>query len=211
MCFEQAYIFAIALILITGSYIIASTAEATEPDYDDPQVVISLLNGLATADKPYQELNSLTPEARQAVIDGLKATTVTRSAETVVEGNKEQGTSAYTSASCTTQKITFTYKNTYGIRLFRYISSTRWCWDGTEITNDPYFRAYGKVDFLVWEYVGNINETTSGGQGEWSHHDFAQGHFRLCVETDKVSGCIKHVYPAIDKSQYGDGTSTYSY
>ena len=95
-----------------------------------------------------------------------------------------------------------------GATLWRYISDTYFCYDGTQHTRDPNFGTRGET-FLFWEFVGDTNTSESGGAGDWAHTDYASGHFKLCVSVGPIEiSCPFHDYPWIRKHQYGNGSYT---
>lgn len=99
------------------------------------------------------------------------------------------------------------YGNT-GATLWRYISDTYFCYDGTQLTTDPNFGTRGET-FLFWEFVGDTSTSESGGAGDWAHTDYASGHFKLCISVGPIEvSCPIHDYPWIRKHQYGDGSYT---
>ena len=102
-----------------------------------------------------------------------------------------------------TQALTAVVESEAGIDLVKLKSSTYWCWDGAQITNDPHFTVSGSAHAPFWEYVGIQFSSESGGKGQWSHSDYAQGHFKFCL-----LGICTHSYPSVSKQQDGNGNST---
>lgn len=154
------------------------------------------MQSLEAADDPQQAFSQLTPAAQQAVIDFLTVASVVSEQENVGQANSMQ------SQFCDTHSRKRIAYNVLGNKLWTYQSDTAWCWDGTQITNDPSFDPSGQVHWLFWEFVGHVRTRETGGQGDWVHSDYAQGHFRLCFGSNN---CIKHNYPWIRKYQYADG------
>ncbi len=115
---------------------------------------------------------------------------------------------AYTAASgnqsCARQKKITTHTSDLGTTMWKYISSTLWCWNGTVITNDPYFTRDAWAVW-PWQFAGHLDKSESGGQGDWAHRDYTQGHFKQCWGIDDE--CTDDMYPALSKAQYGDGSS----
>ena len=75
--------------------------------------------------------------------------------------------------------------------------------DGEVITNTPHFTIRGYTNHPLWRYNGVISERETGGQGQWTHQDYAQGSFSYCLG-GRV-GCVQSQYPYVDKTQYGNG------
>lgn len=106
--------------------------------------------------------------------------------------------------SCKGHTVTIPHKNVIRVTLWSFISDTEWCYDGANIVGDPAWSIEGRAKtWLGWRYRGTLSESESGGDGQTSHYDYAQGHFQYCVI--KV-GCSQNYHPTIKKWQYGDGT-----
>lgn len=110
------------------------------------------------------------------------------------------------SSSCATYKVTWWHFSSSNMLLNSYWSSTRWCWDGTYITNDPHFTRGGKAHQWPWFYRGHIDKSDSGGQGETEWEDFTEGEFESCPG----SNCIAQKTPEITKVLYGNGSRSSS-
>ncbi|MCY4580925.1 MAG: hypothetical protein OXD31_18005 [Chloroflexi bacterium] len=72
------------------------------------------------------------------------------------------------------------YLFTERIKLWRYTSTTYWCYDGTLITSEPAFtteaRIYGIANHF-YSYEGNLTTSESGGLGGLSYTDYTEGQF----------------------------------
>ncbi len=205
----KKFIRTFALIAAATAVMVFGGAIAAAPPGQDVQAMIQSLR--ATGD-PQAAFDQLSAADQAAVVEALRVASIggtTVTTETVTPVGVAGG-DAYTAADagdeeCARQKKITTYTDGLGVTLWRYTSSTMWCWDGTQITNDPYFTREGWAGW-PWEFVGHIDKSESGGQGDWVHRDYTQGHFKWCVGGNFP--CPKHRYPKLSKRQYGDGSSS---
>lgn len=197
------------LLAVTTSIIFAGGVLAQgDPDLTDPAVVEALLDRIADADDPGQAFSQLTPEEQAAVRSALTVVS-----HEVIEADPGPASTALTPGVAPSPGTPRCYQNSHamlGKNIFRQVlyelkSDTRWCSDGIVITMPPAVMISGRTPALFWEYVGNINQVQSGGQGYPFHTDYVQGHFRLCLP--RVA-CAKHSYPSITKQQYANGRRT---
>lgn len=110
----------------------------------------------------------------------------------------------FSGGGCKTIKGDWNHYSALGTHLLNYWSKTRWCYDGTLITNDPYFTRGGTAYHWPWFFRGHIDESTSGGKGETTWRDFTEGRFESCPNPN--IGCIAELTPEISKTVHGDGT-----
>ena len=116
------------------------------------------------------------------------------------------------SEECGTHLVERKSYSIVGLNLWRYSSNTAWCWKNGLITESgrrPPFQAIGHATASLWEFLGNLSEDQSEGEG-WgpgsnSQTDHAQGNFRYCPW---FFGCMQDL-AFIEKWQYGDGTYTF--
>ena len=87
----------------------------------------------------------------------------------------------------TNEAAVISYLFTERIKLWKYVSATHWCYDGTQITSDPVFTTeatiYGIAN-LFYRYEGDRITSNSGGSGELSYTDYAEGHFKFGAPED---------------------------
>lgn len=107
--------------------------------------------------------------------------------------------------SCARQTKTISFYGFLWDPLWTYKSKTLWCWNGSVIT-DVLEWTRPPWSQWPWTFVGHLDDDESGGQGQWSHYDYTQGHFRQCFGGD--IGCVNDMYPELSKYQYGDGSSS---
>jgi hypothetical protein len=86
--------------------------------------------------------------------------------------------------------------------LWEYRTNTFWCWDGTQITNDPESVPYGYVYQWFWSYKGTAFTLENGEQGDLTHFDYNRGHFKFCITKWT---CTFSSHPTVSKQQYYDG------
>ncbi len=178
---------------------VSSGVYAKAPDGDDSPTAQEIIARLENAEDPQQEFAQLSPLEQQAATEALRAATLE-----VVKVSTTSGVGG-ASGSCGTNSATVTGKSIILNRtLFTYTTRTEWCWNGTEITNTPFFTVDHDVIAPLWEFAGNTERSESGGRGDWVHRDYEEGHFRLCVGGNV--GCVQHKYPDVSKRQYGDGS-----
>ena len=189
---------AIALVALSVS---AGSAFALEPDEVDPERVHDLIVHLNEASDPDAAFVKLTPEQQAAVIEALTDITFEVTEEVAIDGNL--GDASADGERCGVHSRKVNAKNILGVKLWTYESKTRWCFDGSLITEEPTFTRSGKVHIIGWEFVGHVDKSDSGGEGEWMYEDFTEGHFKFCI---LGVGCTSNHYPDITKRQYGDGT-----
>ena len=216
-------------MLIVAVAFAGGVAEADEPDYTDPNVVNALIDDLEEADDAEQAFLALSLAAQEAVVDA-----VVNNVETVIEvvppkgpsgaGGGASSASGSSGEECDHYETHITYYATSGrrLKLFKYSTSTHWCWDGTVITSDPLFvtnvRLYG-IGRIFWYFVEDRTTSDLGGRGEWEYTDYAVGHFRLSIPVGTEIEVIRGMtisddfkadwHPSIWKYQYADGTSSY--
>ena len=178
---------------------------AEDPDQDAPSKetgeftpgeVQDLINSLDAADNALSAFVLLTAAEQEAVTAAMTSGEVGSYTMQQEDSDDEE---------CRTQSRVSWRKDAFGNYVWKYRSKTHFCYDGTQITSDPFFTLSGHVFAVLWEFVGTLDESESGGEGDWMHQDYGQGHFRLCIGPGSI-GCIQNDYPAITKRQYGDGT-----
>jgi len=72
------------------------------------------------------------------------------------------------------------YLFTERIKLWRYTSTTHWCYDGTRITSEPAFTTEAEIYGIAnhfYSYEGSFTTSESGGLGELSYTDYTEGQF----------------------------------
>lgn len=187
---------AVAAALIATLLSVTSVTYAEGPDYDDPRVVRESVDGLATVvDRVETVPRSAASEVVIAYAKVAMVETVSRS----LSGSSQDG--------CSVHSKTVRGVNGFGKTVWAYTSRTEWCWNGTEITSEPFFTPIVKVMAPLWEFVEHVDGYESGGVGDWMHEDYTRGHFRLCMVGLGKDRCIQHSYPEIHKRQYGNGQS----
>ena len=197
---RQIRIIGVLVIVLIGLMAFSATAHAAAPD-DAPlteQEVQEIIERLENAEDPTQEFIQLSSSEQEAVIEYLKVVTVEVHMAIMARDPSDN-------SGCSTNYKTIKAKSLAGNTLYIYHSQTYWCWNGSEITNDPHFTRSGRPVAPFWEFVGHLDKSESGGKGDWEHRDYTQGHFRLCFP---LIGCYQNAYPDISKIQRGDGTSS---
>ncbi len=194
------------VLALVGLVALSGSTYAAPPDLDDPQEVAQEVEGLVRnverAEDPYAAYAQLTPEEKAAFDRHLKVASVETGSESTSAAN-----AASSASGCGSNSYYVKGRNAVGHTLWKFSTQTTWCWNGTEITNDPHFTTDGDVYYLFWSYHGTTYERETGGQGEWSHQDSAEGEFKFCIGPWGI-GCVQSKYPDIHKTQYGDGGKT---
>ena len=194
--------------IMVSTFAIVNTASAEVPDEDELTILTALQTRLMEADDPHQEFALFSDQERQVLIDGDKkfGRSETHS-EFTLEINPQGGeaTQFYStvnpkSETCVKHIGNVVYK--VGIlKYYTYETTTKWCWDGDQITQIKSFKDSYSVHAPLMEFVRTIDMEEEGGAGEWTHNDYARGHFRLCG----LSLCLLNYYPQIEKFHRGDG------
>ncbi len=211
--------------LVVVVYGTGGVAEANEPDYTDPDVLGDLILELEEAEDMQAAFLDLTPAGQQAVIDALfNDVQVDVEISTDEVGAKGSMFNALSSdEDCHAKRASrYAYAIVKSIKVWKYTSRTRWCFDGDEITNDPHLTTAGKVYGLAklfWDFEGDRTTSQSGGEGDTSASDYAGGHFTFDIPVDISVEIKKKVtisnsldinwYPSIWKDIYGDGSWDY--
>ena len=180
----------VALLVFSN---IALAAEDNASRVDQARRVVE---SVENAEDPASAYEALSREDHELLHDYVEVATIeteqVRIAPTT-RGSQRCGVNSYTVHG----------KNILGLRLWGFNTRTSWCWDGEVITNTPHFTIRGYTNHPLWRYNGVISERETGGQGQWTHQDYAQGSFSYCLG-GRV-GCVQSQYPYVDKTQYGNG------
>ena len=198
---KQIRTIGVLVFALVGLIAFSGGVYAASPDGDDPQAVQEIIDRLWDSEDPHQEFSQLSPSEQAAVVDYLQVATVE---EYVSTTSGAGGASDEPDHRCRTNSKTIRAKSRARVTLYTYASRTYWCWNGTEITNDPHFTRDAEVSAPFWEFVGHTDKSESGGEGDWEHRDYTEGHFRLCFP---ALGCYRIEYPDITKIQRADGSS----
>ena len=197
---KQIRTLGLLVFVVIGLMAFSGSALAAGPPPDDLVGVEELIRNLEDSADPYAEYSQLSPEERAAVDRYLKVASIER------EDTSPSTLATSASSGCGTNSYSVRGENIWGQTLWKFSTQTQWCWNGTEITNDPHFTTDGDVYAPFWSYEGTTYERATGGQGDWVHIDSAEGEFKLCFGPWGI-GCVQHQYPDIHKRQYGDGQS----
>lgn len=111
--------------------------------------------------------------------------------------------------TCNHALVSMTGKNVLDMKLWTYYQKIMWCYnnDSQRIVEIDRSR-WGDTHFLFWEFVGHIQNDSSGGDGHYSYSASTTGHFRWCFVTSLA--CIQHQYPKINMTVQGNGGWSYS-
>ena len=193
------------LILSIAAVVLSTATTHAAPPGDDLIQIEALIQTVQAAENPGEAFNNLSPQDQEAAIEYLSGGSTEVVTEVTMIGVDGAYTASSANESCARQTKTTTHRSYLGTTLWKYISRTLWCWNGTEITNDPWWeRDVWTAD--LWVFYGHVDSNESGGQGDWVHRDYTQGHFALCLGGDL--GCVTHMYPSLSKAQYGNGSSS---
>lgn len=106
--------------------------------------------------------------------------------------------------TCDDQEAGLTARNLFGHPVWSYRSTTWWCWDGVEITDEPNVSGWHTSHAPFWNLIEAERDRSSGGQGHWDHTDFTRIEFELCLP---LLGCVQRDYQWLEKTQNSDGTA----
>ena len=201
----QVMRFLVIGVLVLGLVGVANNAVYGEAPPSEAQSIDAILERLMAAPDPHAAFRDLPPDEQGQVIDAL--TPVRYETGVVTDEGLLPDLMAYDhqDEACKPNIYHRTAYGPTGIKVWRYISDTEFCYDGHELTTDPTFGTRGET-FLFWEFVGDVSTSESGGAGDWMHSDYASGHFRLCIHVIGIGHtCIVNNYPWIRKRSYGSG------
>lgn len=141
--------------------------------------------------------NSLSATDQQSVLNAVANPDVT------YDITYEADASARLYSNCGTATARGSYASV-GILLYRFYSSTYWCWDGSSVWSVSSAGSWGEVHSVGWEYVidDNYPWMTVENWGT-AAYKFSQAHFRLCYG---AAGCVQHTYPWIKSYGEEDGS-----
>ena len=210
------------VMAIVGVAYFGGVAAADGPDYTDLDEVETLLATLEASDDMKRDFLALPAEAQQAVFDAV-INNVQVADESSTEVSGLSGASADSGDDdCHSKRASrYAYAISKSIKIWKYTSKTYWCFDGTEITNDPHLTTSGKIYGLAklfWNFEGDRTTSQSGGEGDRRASDYAEGHFTvdlgdISVEIKKLvtisSSLDLNWYPSIWKYINGDGSWSY--
>ena len=192
-----------AVVLTAGAFYLNSGVQADGPDYNDPVYVEQMMIELNSSPDPMAAYEALPPEGQEAAIRWVTPVEerVTETIQTdylfdVDPGNPQD--------QCKTKTREKTKTNFAGIAYLKYISKTRWCYNGTEIVGTPKFTRSGEVALsarLTWTFVGHIDKDTSWGPNRSYWWDYTEGRFKY-----KLGPVVKYWEPSISKTVYANGS-----
>ena len=138
---------------------------------------------------------------------GLAALLLLSSPFAIAAGYETSETLSSTEPGCSSHRYEVTGVSPAGIDLFSLSTTTRWCYDGSVITEAPSVELEVISSALFWRFDGYRNNSEHGGEGQERHSDSVQGAFSYCPP---LAGCIQHLYPRVNKRQLGDGNASAS-
>ena len=205
---------AIALLSVPSIALADGQGEETAPlenrtEGISEDEVLELLDRLKASSDAQSEFASFSPEQQAAVIDAMEngtiegeAPTYTTTHSTALRSNRPPGSRRKT---CKTRSQVVHHKILNFYLNWEYISKTKWCYNGSVLTRDPFWTRDAIVEAPLWEFVGHTDKEESGGRGDWEYENYTEGHFRYCIGPGSV-GCVVNKYPSITKSLFADGT-----
>lgn len=119
--------------------------------------------------------------------------------------NMAEGMALVAASGCKSRTDGVDMYDAYGIRLFRYQQKVDWCYNGTTITSVSHVHT-PTVYMFTWRYNGILagGHVHSGGVGQASYRAYSQASFCQIVGTV----CTWYVYPWVDQTVRGTGTSS---
>ena len=188
-------------ILAFNQYMDAeATSQGEQPLSDDE--VRELLVRLGNAADPNSTFLGMSAQEQQAIVGAMSSIDIVAETTSGTSNTGGDGSALADSNETSSWHAQAVTGELLGIELWTYRSKTKWWYNGEELTRDTHWTRDTDVHYYFWEFVGHIDEEESGGEGDWEHEDFTEGHFRWCPPG---LGCPKHEYPNITKWQYGDG------
>ena len=185
------------------------TPSETRTEEISEDEVLELLQRMEASSDPQSEFASFSQEQQGVVIDAMENGIIEREPATyttthnkALRSNRPPGSGRRT---CKTRSQVVHHKILNSYINWEYISKTKWCYNGSVLTKDPFWRRDVNVEAPLWEFVGHTDKEESGGKGDWEYENYTEGHFRYCIGPGSV-GCVINKYPSITKSLYADGT-----
>ena len=203
----------VALFLFTGTVLADGPPpiDGEPPDISDPAVVERLVGELfdvileGDGTSVWEEWNEQTQDAVVEWVESSVKGEVEVSSGTRPDGTGDSANAD--SSGCDTHSVSaiaWVTRDDRPVRLYEYKSSTSWCWDGSEITNDPSWTRYPYVYQNFVEFVEHTHSDENGGQGDLTHYDYTRGHYKSCLSWFKLI-CPFNFYPWIEKQQHYNG------
>ena len=189
-------------ILTFNQYMNAEATSQGEQPLSDNELRELLLR-LGNAADPDSTFLGMSALEQQTIVDAMSSIDIVAETTSGTSNGGDDGNAladGNETSSWHAQTVTGQF---LGIELWSYRSRTKWWYDGEELTRDTHWTRDTSVDYPYWEFVSHVDEEESGGEGDWEHEDFTEGHFRWCPIG---MGCPKNEYPSITKWQYGDGS-----
>ena len=122
---------------------------------------------------------------------------------TIASGYELSETTSSTGPGCGSHTLTLVAHSPAGVDLFSFATNTAWCWDSDKVTMAHPVKADISASLPFWRH-NSVLDREDTGEGEWTREAHLLAGFRYCLP---FVGCIQHVYPRIEKLQYGDGST----
>lgn len=179
-----------------GSTLVRADDEVDELSAEEKKRAKALMRRIENSPNPDKHIEQLTEEQRELL---GRATAVK---ELSVEHHEPEGSDVGPMASGCKKVHTEVVGKSYLGKQWTYHVETEWCYDGTEITGDPYNRRWGELHTSFWSFKGNIDKTERGGKGQNNYELWTQGEFQSSFAGTQTDAA----YPWIEHNVYSDGT-----
>ncbi|MEA1958427.1 MAG: hypothetical protein U9N44_01970 [Chloroflexota bacterium] len=199
-------VFMLALIMLVGTTA-PVFADSGKVDYSNQAVQKDLFSQMQKAKDIDSFIANLPPEGQKTAIELLKVVKIEKVTTTsITPSTSPTGIrSAAATGGIKTGTVEVYAKNSLGMKLWSYYESITFGYDGTTITRADQPRIWGQTYIVGWRYEGVLSSSTSGGVGYTFYEGWTQGHFILGIG----GWDIKHCYPQIDITVYGNGGWSY--
>ncbi len=186
----------LAAVPAVGSTLVRADDGVEELSDEEKKRAKALIRRIENSPNPDKQIEQLTEEQRELL---ARATAIN---ELSVEQQRSEGADVGTMASGCKKVHTKVVGKSYLGKQWTYHLETEWCYDGSEITGDPYNRRWGELHTSFWSFKGHIDKTERGGQGEYSYEFWTQGEFQSSFAGTQTDAA----YPWIEHDVYADGS-----
>ena len=192
------------LVALSLAQPVSAAAYRTPPPPPDLETVRSLSGQLAHAGSGREQMwQVLPPEVQDDIVAFNQVAYVKRVMQVEPVWESRGAPERLAAAGCKSVTRSRSAYNVFGQVLWTYYQKIDWCYSGTKITSRTRIR-WGELPwYSLWQFMGHIGSSASGGVGQWSYRAWTQGEFRFSL----VGYPVQYAYPWVDTTVYGNGTS----
>ena len=203
---RRALFLGFTLVMVISLALPAAAGATREPPPPGPdiQMLRSLSGQLAAAGSAREEMwTGLPADVRDAVVAFNRVSYIGVSTVAEPAQGSQGGLVSMATAGCKSVTKSRSAYNVFGQVLWTYYQKIDWCYNGSKITSKTRIRWGDLPWYSLWQFMGHIGSSQSGGVGQWSYRAWTQGEFRFSL----VGYPVQYAYPWVDMTVYGNGTS----